>query len=113
MLYIFKVKLEKNQTSQAYAIRDILVDCAKSKKPITYSQVYNESKIQPIAQRFALGIIHDFCIDENLPLLPVLVINKNTRKPGKGFNSQLSEIAEERAKVFKHPWDMKNPFRNA
>lgn len=60
----------------------------------------------------ALGPIQEYCLYKELPALTVLVINKRSHKPGRGFIGATPEkIEEEFIKVCEEDWTLiRNPF---
>ena len=74
-----------NQEERAYRGWDILVSCASQNKKITYKDiagVLNLKHHRPV--RYFLDIIQDYCLNEKLPPLTILVVNKSGF-PGPGF----------------------------
>jgi len=103
--------MEVNQAQRAYLAWPILVAQAKSNKTITYKQLGDAIGIHHRAVRFVLGLIQDYCMDEKLPPLTILVINQ-TGKPGGGFIAwDVDHFEEGFEKVVSFNWsDVENPF---
>ena len=76
-----------NYTIQnAYRALPHLVRCAQLRETITYGELGGRIGIHHRPVRFLLGYIRDeICRQRNLPLLNVIVVNKNTRLPGESF----------------------------
>lgn len=79
---------------------------------VTYTDVANHIGTTPRHVKHALGPIQDFCLDSNLPPLTVIVVDKNTGKPGTGFIAwDMSDLNSADQAVFMYPWNsIVNPF---
>lgn len=100
-----------NQLERAYRTWPILIQVAKDKDKITYGQLAQLLNIHHRAVRFALSIIQDYCIEEKLPPLTILVVNKS-EKPGAGFIAcDLKDFETELSRVWRYDWkSQENPF---
>lgn len=107
------MKTKIDQKARAFKIWDILKYQAKNRKPITYGELAKKIDIHHRAVRFPLGLIQKYCIDHNLPPLNILVINKNSSKPGSGYiATTLKNIFKDQEKVFNFDWSKsENPFK--
>ncbi len=106
MLNLFKDN--STQPTRALQIWQILIGKAVNRQTMTY-----ESLADLIGFKGAgtlgeyLGHILYFCKQNNLPLLTVLVVNKETGLPGKGLEDALPPTVDfhaERERVFNHKW---------
>ncbi len=101
-----------NQYERAYRTWNILSLFALNRNDITYKQLGERLNIHYRPTRFILDIIQDYCLEENLPPLTILAINKATRLPGAGFIAWGTDNLEQgRQEVFDFPWtSLENPF---
>lgn len=100
-----------NHHQRAKLAWDILIDVAKHQNFIRYKELGDRIDIHHRAIRFVLAIIQDYCTENKLPPLTILVGNK-LGVPGKGFIAwSSSNIDEGKKKVYNHNWDEEsNPF---
>ena len=100
-----------NHHQRAKLAWDILIDVAKRQHFIRYKELGDRIGIHHRAVRFVLAIIQDYCTENKLPPLTILVGNK-LGVPGKGFVAwDSSNIKNGKKKVYKHNWDEEsNPF---
>jgi len=109
------MKTNVNHEKRAYLAWKELTKCAKKKVTTTYGNVASNIGIHHRAVRHVLGLIQNYCMDDKLPPLTILVINKETGVPGDGFIAWDVENANDgMQKVFKFNWDsLTNPFEYA
>lgn len=101
-----------NQIERAYHAWPILVDKAAKKKTITYGALASQiglSHHRPL--RYVLGILQDYCLEENLPPLTILVVDQSGNR-GSGFIAWSQDNQKEgENQVFTYPWqEIQNPF---
>ena len=103
-----------NQAERALHAWPILTATAKWKKTLTYLQLGNKLGIHHRAVRFVLGPIQDYCIEERLPPLTILVVN-GSGHPGSGFIApDLNHFDEGLNFVWSYDWkSVENPFEFA
>lgn len=103
--------MEVNQAQRAFFAWSVLVQQAKNGKEITYKQLGDAIGIHHRAVRFVLGLIQDYCMEEKLPPLTILVINQ-TGMPGGGFIAwDIDNYDEGFRRVVSFNWnDIENPF---
>jgi len=103
-----------NQAERAYRAWPVLINQAKKGKPITYKMLGDAICIHHRAVRYVLGLIQDFCLDEKLPPLTILVVNQSG-KPGGGFIAwDVDNYDEGFNRVAQYNWDLiENPFAYA
>jgi len=101
-----------DQYERAAIAWQILVKYAKKRQAITYGQLAAKMGIHPRVCRFFLGIIQKYCLDNKLPPIQSLVVNKTTGRPGEGYiASPRNRIHMVHEQVFNHQWDkIDNPF---
>ncbi len=86
----------KYTIDNAYRALPHLVHCAELRETITYGELGTKIGIHHRPVRFLLGYIRDeICRKRGLPLLNVIVVNKDTGVPGESFlaggTSQLTD----------------------
>jgi putative restriction endonuclease len=101
-----------NQWTRAYLAWEELVDYARKRLTVTYETLGKLIGVHHRAVRFALALIQDYCLENRLPPLSILVVNKNTRLPGEGFIAwNADNIAEGLEQVWGFDWTGHgNPF---
>lgn len=98
----------------AYKIWPILVDLARARGKITYSELSHQIGSRDRRLAWPLGLIQEFCLVERLPPLSLLVVRKGLGLPSTGFTALDLEEQEAGFKdVWDHPWSMPNPFSYA
>lgn len=104
-----------NQHQRAALCWDELIKVAKGNNLIQYGQLGKKIGIHHRAIRFVLGIIVDYCYHNKLPLLTILVVNKKSGLPGKGFISWYTDDIEKgQNNVYGYNWsNLENPFSYA
>ena len=100
-----------NQWERAYHVWNELANYARAKKTLAYKQLGELTGIHPIALRFPLVIIENYCLDNRLPPLTILVVN-DTGRPGSGFKAyDIDRFEEGLTPVFSFDWGAYgNPF---
>jgi len=86
----------------AYACKtwDILVEVAKNKDIITYGDLAKKLDIHHRPIRLILGLIQDYCIEEEKAPLTILVVSKNG-VPGVGFIAyDINKVEDGKKKVY-------------
>ena len=74
-----------NQHERAYRAWQILTDYASKHKQLTYGELGKLLNIHHRAVRYVLSLIQDYCLDEKIPPLTIIVVNQLTGSPGEGF----------------------------
>jgi putative restriction endonuclease len=103
-----------NQVERASRAWPILTACANQRKTITYGQLGAALGVHHRAVRYVLGVLQDYCLEERLPPITILVVNAAGR-PGSGFiafdHDRLDEGLEQ---VYSYKWsELANPFEFA
>lgn len=108
------VAVSVNHVERAYRAWTILTKRAKDRRPITYGDLAALLDIHHRPVRYVLGVIQDYCLEERLPPLTILVINKKG-VPGAGFIAHdFGALEEGMELVYDFPWaSWKNPFQFA
>lgn len=105
-----------NHVERACRAWPILANVAKQKNPtITYGELGAKVGIHHRAIRYVLGVIQDYCLEEKLPPLTILVVSQSDGMPGEGFIAwDVDNFEAGIAKVVEYPWDqLGNPFSYA
>lgn len=103
-----------NQHQRAAKAWEVLIKVAKKRDFIRYKSLGGKIGIHHRAIRFVLAVIQDYCVDNNLPPLTILIGDENSM-PGKGFTAWDREnIKEGKKEVYNLNWkNLKNPFKYA
>jgi putative restriction endonuclease len=103
-----------NQAERAYRAWPILTRRAAEGKTITYGELGALLGVHPRAIRYVLGLIQDFCLEEKLPPLTILIVNQSGR-PGTGFIAHDFDKLEEGGSLVRaYNWKtVPNPFEFA
>jgi|TARA_R100000656_G_scaffold109232_1_gene81262 putative restriction endonuclease len=100
-----------NQVERAYRAWPILTKLAGNRSTITYGELGQALGVHHRAVRYVLSVIQDYCLEESLPPLTILIVNASGR-PGTGFIAlDLESFDEGLEKVYDYDWrGLKNPF---
>ena len=103
-----------NQAERAFRTWAILTECARKKEAITYGELGRRLGIHHRPIRFVLELIQDYCLNEKLPPLTILVVNQKG-VPGSGFIAwDVVNLQEGIEKTHSYPWTtLLNPFTYA
>lgn len=101
-----------NQVERAFRAWPVLVDRASKKTTITYGELAKKLGIHHRAVRYVLGVIQQYCLDEHLPPLTILIVNQLEGVPGEGFIAwDADDLETGLVKVYGWNWKaMENPF---
>lgn len=104
-----------NHAQRAFLGWEILVEQAKKRGLLTYGEMASKINIHPHVVQFLLSPIQDYCLENKLPPLTILVTNKKNKKPGAGFIAcSMDNLEVCREKVYRYHWESrKNPFAYA
>ena len=105
------MKTKVNQLQRAYLGWIILTDLARNEGLITYKEFGGRLEIHHRAVRFVLKVIQEYCMDNNLAPITILVGDKGGI-PGHGFIAwDIDDIDEGFRKVYGQNWEIvENPF---
>lgn len=100
-----------NQVERASRAWPILTRRAQQRSTITYGELGQALGVHHRAVRYVLGVIQDYCIEENHPPLTILIVNASGL-PGTGFIAHdLGNFDEGLEKVYSCDWGgIENPF---
>ena len=95
-----------SQYDQALFCWNILIGRAEKKKLITFTELSEKlgHRGKGAGVPYFLKPIQSHCLTQQLPLISALVVKNGTRKPGKSYIGELSQVEEERDSVFKFTW---------
>lgn len=104
--------MAKNWEYAAGILWPCLVEAAKNKNKLLYSDLAPKINTNSLSVGKALEPIQAYCIDNRLPPLSAIVVGKTTRMPGSGFIAwDVDDIETAYEKVFNYHWELeKNPF---
>lgn len=101
-----------NQAERAFRAWAILTGiAARKEQPITYGGLGGMLGVHPRVIRYVLSLIQDYCLEERLPPLTILVVNRKG-VPGSGFVAHdVARLDEGMEDVRNMPWNtLENPF---
>ncbi len=100
-----------NQVERACRAWPILINQAKNRSTITYKELGRALDVHHRAIRYVLCVIQDYCLEENLPPLTILIVNASGM-PGTGFIAfDLANFEDGLEKVYDFDWSgHENPF---
>lgn len=103
-----------NQEQRAAIGWDVLTDVASKGDLISYGELGDRIGIHHRVVRFVLGLIQDYCLEQKLPPLTILVVNQSGL-PGDGFVAwEVDDFEEGKHKVHNYNWKNEyNPFEYA
>ena len=103
-----------NQAERAFRTWSILTECARNQGTITYGELGQRLGIHHRPIRYVLELIQNYCLNEKLPPLTILVVNQRGI-PGSGFIAwDVDNLQEGIEKTQSYPWaTMLNPFTYA
>ena len=93
---------------RALQIWQILISAAHNRQVLTYEIVGKLTGLQPLGLANFLNPILHYCARNQLPMLPILVVSKDTGQPGQGFPEGIDWDGE-RERVFAHNWFKMKP----
>ncbi len=100
-----------NQTERARHGWSVLTDAARKHETLTYGQLGAAIGVHHRAVRYVLGPIQDYCLEERLPPLTILVHN-TAGTPGTGFIAHDRDDLDSGVhEVWQYDWQsLLNPF---
>jgi putative restriction endonuclease len=101
-----------NHEERAARAWPALVDAASKRQTITYGALARALALHQRAIGWLLGPIQDYCIEQRLPPLTVLVVHAADGRPGGGFiGGEPERFQEQVNEVFDFAWRrIPNPF---
>lgn len=105
--------MPKNWEHAAGLLWPLLTDAAKAGSLLEYGDVAPVIGTNPLSVRYALDPIQSHCIRMGLLPLTAIVVNSNTKVPGKGFIAwAIDDIANVHKAVFAENWAAhENPYQ--
>ena len=100
-----------NQAERAYRAWPILTRGRQKEEPSPMGNWGALLGVHHRAIRYVLGLIEDYCLDEKLPPLTILIVNQSG-KPGTGFIAyDVDKLEEGETLVRSYNWNATpNPF---
>jgi putative restriction endonuclease len=97
---------EINHNERAIRIWKELIRVAKTEQNITYGELGQAVDIHHRALRVPLDLIQYYCRENTLPPLTILVVRRDTRRPGNGLRKTVrpEEHQHSRKQVFCFDW---------
>ncbi|WP_303317195.1 HNH endonuclease [Flavivirga abyssicola] len=105
---------EVNQHQRAAKAWEVLIKVAEKKDFVRYKGLGDKIGIHHRAIRFVLAVIQEYCLENKLPPLTIL-IGDESGMPGKGFIAwDRDNIKEGKREVYNYNWSQfTNPFNYA
>ncbi len=100
-----------NQVERASRAWPILISRARNRTTISYGELGAALGVHHRAIRFVLGVLQDYCLEEGIPPITILIVNASG-KPGTGFIAyDLNHFDEGLQGVYSFDWtSIENPF---
>jgi len=104
-----------NQAERAYRAWPVLTQLGKQHSQMTYGELAAHLGVHHRAIRYILSQIQDYCFNEELQPLTILVINSNTGLPGVGFIAcEMDDLERGRNEAYSFDWEsLYKPFAYA
>lgn len=105
------MKEKVNQLERAKIAWEILKLISKNRELITYKELGRQMQVHPMVIGVFLDLIQQYCLNNELPPLSILVINQSG-KPGEGYTaSNIDNFDIDKNLVFSFDWyKINNPF---
>lgn len=102
---------QPNHELRAFLAWDVLIERAKEERSITYKELADKVGVHHRVCRYFLEYIQNYCLEEELPPLTSIVVNKGG-KVGQGFIAwDVNDLAAGQKKVYNFKWSSySNPF---
>jgi putative restriction endonuclease len=106
---------DANHETRAFHVWNILKEKAASRSAITYGELAKAIAMHHRPLRFVLELVQAYCLQESLPPLTILVVNKNSGLPGHGFIAwDRQDLESGRVVTYECNWSAyQNPFSYA
>ena len=104
--------MAKNWTHSAGLIWPMLVNAGTHRATLTYEQVASVIHTNPLSVRHPLELIQAYCLENRLAPLTVVVVGKNSGRPGDGFVAwDVDDLDSAKEAVAIQNWSLvENPF---
>lgn len=102
----------RNWTHAAGTLWPMLVEAGQRGGTLTYSQAATAIATNPLSVAYALGPIQEYCLENRLAPLTVVVVGKHSGVPGGGFIAwEVDDLEAGRTAVRLQNWELVgNPF---
>lgn len=105
------MRVPVDQEYRAGKLWPVLTETAARNETITYGAAGRLIGVYHRAMRFVLGPIQSYCLDNGLPPLTALVVNKTTRQQGNGYIAGRPGDSRDLSRVVDFDWStIANPF---
>ena len=99
-----------NAIEQAGIIYPMLVKAARDRTTVTYGQVNNALGYKPNATgqaiRSGMDVLVLYCLENNLPKITSLIVNKTSGAPTEGYAyGEGEDIPNEHSACYSHQWE--------
>ena len=94
---------------RAIQIYQILITCAHERRILTYEILGEMVGLPPMSLGAHLTHLMNWCDTNQLPPITVLVVQKDSGKPGVGFTS-FEDLHRDRERAFAHDWFKMKPL---
>ncbi len=81
----------------------VLALAARNRQILTYDLLSKLIGVPPQGLANGLDQVQRYCMQKDLPPLTILVVNKDTGRPGEGFVA-VQDIPKNQVKVFEYDW---------
>lgn len=97
---------------RALQIWQVLISLAHNRQTITYEKLTDLIGMGNVSVGLTqpLEIIMNYCKENNLPPLTILVVQKHSGQPGQGLTT-IEELNADREKVFNYEWYKLKPLQ--
>ena len=95
---------------RAIQVYQLLIAAADHRHNLTYETVEKKTGFHRVGIGKVLDIILEHCQKNGYPALPVLVVQKESGRPGPGFNLEV-DIDQEQERVFAFEWYKLPPWK--
>jgi putative restriction endonuclease len=101
-----------NHYERAFRAWPVLAEVAGNRATVTYGQLAHQLGIHHRTVRFVLAVIQDYCLQDQLPPLTILVVTQDRGMPGEGFIAwDFDDLPEGYRRVYAYPWqELPNAF---
>lgn len=101
-----------NHEEQAARAWSALTEHAANRSTLTYGKLGQLIGVHHRSLRHALHLIQNYCLEEKLPPITILVVQASRGRPGTGFIAwDVDDIATGLESVYSYPWpSARNPF---
>ena len=100
---------EMSTYERAIQIYQVLISAAHSRQVLNYQILGRKIGVPARGLAHHLGYLMRYCDRHELPPITVLVVQKDSGKPGEGFTTH-EDLHRDRERVFAHDWYRMKPL---